>query len=357
MQKPLVSIIVPIYKVEPYLRRCIDSIVNQTYTNLEIILVDDGSPDDSPRICDEYAARDNRIIVIHQENGGLSDARNAGLKKSKGDYIYFVDSDDWLDKNAIKILYDIIKASASDIVIGNYITTNESGIFEQEKKNVQTEKKSLYSLLKYHQYGNPFFTQAVVAWNKLIKRDIAQRWPFPKGTICEDHYVTYKYYYSAKKIILTNVQTYYYRTRKGSIVSDLAKKPIQDKIIQHDYLRKRIDFFLKVDRPDIASLFTEYYTRNALYLYKKKCEGSIDSLEIRNYSSFIRSNFFIKFAVNHLKLFLIVYKAFQVILPDESLTNLLYGKKSGIEGIIWRRLHLPNTQIRKKLFKNQINRD
>lgn len=357
MQNPLVSIIVPIYKVEPYLRRCLDSIVNQTYTNLEIILVDDGSPDGCPQICDEYAAKDKRIVVIHKENGGLSDARNAGLDICKGEYIFFIDSDDWIKTDTIEFLYKITQDKKSNIVIGDYITTTETGFHQKQSTSKHIIEMSLFNLLKCHQPGHSLFTQAVVAWNKLIKRDIAQRWTFPKGSICEDHYVTYKYYYSAKKVILTNVQTYYYRTRKGSIVSDLAKKPIQDKIIQHDYLRKRIDFFLKVDRPDIASLFTEYYTRNALYLYKKKCEGSIDSLEIRNYSSFIRSNFFIKFAVNHLKLFLIVYKAIQVILPDESLTNILYGKKSGIEGIIWRRLHLPNTQIRKKLFKNQINRD
>ena len=96
MKQPLVSVIVPIYKVEPYLRRCLDSIVKQTYTNLEIILVDDGSPDGCPQICDEYAARDKRIVVIHKDNGGLSDARNAGLDICKGEYISFIDSDDWV---------------------------------------------------------------------------------------------------------------------------------------------------------------------------------------------------------------------------------------------------------------------
>ena len=105
---PLVSIIVPIYKVEPYLRRCLDSIVNQTYTNLEIILVDDGSPDNCPQTCDEYAAKDNRIIVIHKENGGLSDARNIGLDIWKGDYISFVDSDDWVEKKYIEIFKNLV---------------------------------------------------------------------------------------------------------------------------------------------------------------------------------------------------------------------------------------------------------
>lgn len=109
MYTPLVSIIVPIYKVEPYLRRCVDSIVCQTYTNLEIILVDDGSPDTCPQICDEYANKDKRIVVIHKKNGGLSDARNAGLNSCKGEYISFIDSDDYVDYDFIESLIEPIK--------------------------------------------------------------------------------------------------------------------------------------------------------------------------------------------------------------------------------------------------------
>ena len=120
MKQPLVSVIVPIYKVEPYLRRCLDSIVKQTYTNLEIILVDDGSPDGCPQICDEYAARDKRIIVIHKKNGGLSDARNAGLDICKGEYISFVDSDDWTNENYIANLLDIITKN-NMLICDNYI--------------------------------------------------------------------------------------------------------------------------------------------------------------------------------------------------------------------------------------------
>ena len=109
MPPPLISIIVPIYKVEPYLRRCLDSIVSQTYTNLEIILVDDGSPDDCPQICDEYAAKDIRITVIHKDNGGLSDARNAGTLIAKGNYIYYIDSDDELPPDTISVMINQLK--------------------------------------------------------------------------------------------------------------------------------------------------------------------------------------------------------------------------------------------------------
>ena len=120
MPQPLVSIIIPIYKVEPYLRCCLDSIVNQTYTNLEIILVDDGSPDGCPKICDEYAAKDNRIVVIHKENGGLSDARNAGLDVYKGDYVYFIDSDDIIPSNCIYALFEILSKENADIASSSF---------------------------------------------------------------------------------------------------------------------------------------------------------------------------------------------------------------------------------------------
>lgn len=135
MPHPLVSIIVPIYKVEPYLRRCIDSIVNQTYTNLEIILVDDGSPDSCPQICDEYAAKDNRFVVIHKENGGLSDARNAGLDICKGDYIYFLDGDDFLGKEVIACLHHhITKKDNTAIAIG-YFTSFHNDQYSTYRKD------------------------------------------------------------------------------------------------------------------------------------------------------------------------------------------------------------------------------
>lgn len=122
MIQPLISIIVPIYKVEPYLRRCLDSIINQTYTNLEIILVDDGSPDGCPAICDEYAAKDKRIIVIHKENGGLSDARNAGLDICKGEFIYFLDSDDYIGNATINDLYQHIEKDKQCAIAIGYFT-------------------------------------------------------------------------------------------------------------------------------------------------------------------------------------------------------------------------------------------
>ncbi len=113
--KPLISIIIPVYNVEQYLHRCVDSVLNQTYKNLEIILVNDGSPDNCPFICDEYAKKDKRIIVVHKENGGLSSARNAGLEIVQGEYISFIDSDDWIHENYIEILYKNLHEKKADI--------------------------------------------------------------------------------------------------------------------------------------------------------------------------------------------------------------------------------------------------
>ena len=125
----LVSIIVPVYKVEKYLDKCIESIVGQTYENLEIILVDDGSPDNCPAMCDRWAEKDSRIKVIHKENGGLSSARNAGLDACTGEYIYFLDSDDYIAENCIEMLFNTIISDGSDMCIGNLMSVDESENF------------------------------------------------------------------------------------------------------------------------------------------------------------------------------------------------------------------------------------
>lgn len=215
MQNPLVSIIVPIYKVEPYLRRCLDSIVNQTYTNLEIILVDDGSPDNCPKICDEYAAKDKRIIVIHKENGGLSDARNAGLDICKGEYISFVDSDDWVEDRYIEVLIENAQKEGADVVIGENIQTE--GCSKQSEKNVSIKTFTSNEALKHLFSQNHIaFT---VSWGKLYKKSLFTSLRFPLGKYHEDEFTTYILFYNSKKIVYTSEILYYYYQRADSIVS------------------------------------------------------------------------------------------------------------------------------------------
>ena len=215
MTTPLISIIVPIYKVEPYLRRCLDSIVNQTYTNLEIILVDDGSPDGCPQICDEYAVKDKRIIVIHKENGGLSAARNAGLDICKGEYISFIDSDDWVSEKYIKTLFNISTKENADIAIGEYISTSGNILKEQNSIFIKTfsSKEALFRLFSKNN------TTYTISCAKLYKRELFSSLRFPIGKYHEDEFTTYILFYNSKKIVYTSEILYYYYQRAGSIVS------------------------------------------------------------------------------------------------------------------------------------------
>lgn len=216
MHQPLISIIIPIYKVEPYLRRCLDSIVNQTYTNLEIILVDDGSPDGCPHICDEYAAKDNRIVAIHKKNGGLSDARNAGLDICKGEYISFIDSDDWVDEKYIEILLDLAIKENADIAIGENIQT--SGICNKlnniSKTQIYSSKEALYHLFTHNHIA---FT---ISCGKLYKKELFSNLHFPIGKFHEDEFTTYILLYRSKEIVYTNRILYYYFRHSNSITGN-----------------------------------------------------------------------------------------------------------------------------------------
>ena len=238
MSQPLVSIIVPIYKVEPYLRRCLDSIVNQTYTNLEIILVDDGSPDGCPQICDEYAAKDNRIVVIHKENGGLSDARNAGLDICKGEYISFVDSDDWVDEKYIEILLDLAIKENADIAVGKHEKTTNN-IASQTV--LQSEYSSLNSIQAIENLFGKNSLTFTVSWGKIYKRNLWKSLRFPKGKLYEDAYLSHILYDLSKKICFSNNVIYYYFQRPNSIMG-MTKDPIhalEPQILLYKYLMKR----------------------------------------------------------------------------------------------------------------------
>lgn len=217
MNKPLISIIIPIYKVESYLRRCLDSIVHQTYTNLEIILVDDGSPDNCPQICDEYAAKDNRIVVIHKENGGLSDARNAGLDICKGEYISFVDSDDWVSSEYISELYSSIEIGCADIAIVNHKHVTDAPVKKVSKKHytkLLSRQQALFILIaRQHQ---PFVT----SWGKLYRSNLFSNIRFPIGKYHEDEFTSHLLFNVASKVIYSKRIMYFYYQRANSITKE-----------------------------------------------------------------------------------------------------------------------------------------
>jgi len=190
MQNPLISIIIPIYKVEDYIRCCIDSILSQTYKNLEIILVDDGSPDNCGSVCEEYSLKDKRIKVIYKKNGGLSSARNAGLDIASGEYIGFVDSDDWIENDMYESLYNAIIFHKADIsVCGRYIASGNkiTTISDSEKAEVFTRCEALSELVLDEYSGMKNF-----AWDKLYKKELFDNVRYPEGKCYEDIFTTYK---------------------------------------------------------------------------------------------------------------------------------------------------------------------
>lgn len=205
----LISVIVPVYKVEKYLQECIDSIIAQTYTNLEIILVDDGSPDSCGRICDEYAEKDNRIKVIHQKNCGVSIARNAGLNNAIGDYIGFVDSDDYLESNMFEELYNCLKTYGSDIAIcGVKKFEKSSRSFFYGNKTID-KSEFLQALLKED--------IASFLCNKLFKKELFDGIRFPEGEVFEDIKIFHLIGEKVSSVSLTDGTFYNYRIREGSI--------------------------------------------------------------------------------------------------------------------------------------------
>lgn len=210
----LISVIVPVYKVEEYLRRCIDSIINQTYKNLEIILVDDGSPDNCGKICDEYAKKDDRINVIHKENGGLSDARNAGIDIANGKYITFIDSDDYVSEDYVEFLYSLIKENNADISMGKHFIIYKNDIINTgtDLKNILKPKEALEKML----YSNDL---DVSAWAKLYKKELFQNIKYPKGRLYEDAATTYKLIDKSKIIAFYSKPIYYYVIRDNSITN------------------------------------------------------------------------------------------------------------------------------------------
>ena len=216
----LISVIVPVYKVEKYLDRCVQSIVDQTYRNLEIILVDDGSPDNCGAMCDAWAEKDPRFKVIHKVNGGLSDARNAGMAMATGEYIAFVDSDDWLHKEYVSLLYRAAKKYDVSLSACDYLITsggNEIDAFDEPELERHTAAQALEMLTNNRGYR-------AVAWNKLYHRSLLEGETYPVGRYHEDEFFSYRIMDKAENLAYVNAPLYYYFQRTGSIMQSASIK-------------------------------------------------------------------------------------------------------------------------------------
>lgn len=211
MENILISVIVPVYKVERYLDECVESILAQTYRNLEVILVDDGSPDNCPRMCDAWAEKDRRVKVIHKENGGLSSARNAGLDIARGDYIGFVDSDDWIRSDMYEIMLGALKASDKKMAC----CSDQKTIETVEGEAGQIEELSIERALE-----RVFrFEEGISVWRRLYEKTIFEGIRFPLGEVNEDCPILIPLTMRAGGMVHVRERLYYYRTREGSITA------------------------------------------------------------------------------------------------------------------------------------------
>lgn len=224
MESDLISVIVPVYKTEPYLAKCIESILDQTYSNLEIILVDDGSPDNCGNICDEFAKKDSRIVVIHQKNGGLSNARNSALNIAKGNYIGFVDSDDYIDLNMYESMFNSIKKYKTNIACVGIIREDERHSFKQiircpNKEIEYSDEESIEEILYSRNIG-------ISVWSKLFEKNIFEKIRFPVGETNEDACIMIDLM-EGKKVVHTGIPLYHYLVHEGSITNVYKEKTAQ----------------------------------------------------------------------------------------------------------------------------------
>ena len=210
----LISVIIPVYNVKPYLRMCADSVFSQTFRNLEIIFVDDGSTDGSGELCDELAAEDPRVRVIHQENGGLSAARNTGIDASTGAYLYFLDSDDAISPVTIVHLWTACVRTKADAAVGDFIRFSEEAVPEERRKFTSQAfgtEEALRRMLMNEGFGHQ-------AWGKLFRRGLWEKYRYPKGLLYEDYAVIYDVMMGAEKVAAVTDALYFYRMQAGSIM-------------------------------------------------------------------------------------------------------------------------------------------
>lgn len=262
-----ISVIIPVYKVEQYLNQCVLSVTKQSYHQLEILLVDDGSPDQCGMMCDEWAKKDQRIKVIHKENGGLSDARNAGLNASRGTYIAFVDSDDFIAPTMMEELLTALRQEKAYISECNYTCFTDSLPKEDNKVHKQTTgytaEEALSLLLDEH-------TFKYTVWNKLYRREIFRSLRFEIGKLHEDVFFTYQAFGISERIAKIENPLYFYRQRSGSIMGSEFSVRNLDSL----EARKQQYLYMKNNFPALSEKAQSQVLRNCLYLGQKALNGS-----------------------------------------------------------------------------------
>lgn len=263
---PLISVIVPVYKVEQYLRRCVDSILGQTFTDFELVLVDDGSPDRCGEICEEYAKLDSRIIVIHRENGGLSAARNTGMDwafaNSDSQWLFFVDSDDFIHPESLKVLLDAAQSHGTDISIGGFARTPGAVPEIADAKMIPQLWDTKELFLKHN-------VNAVVAWGKLYRKALWADIRYPVGKLHEDEFTTYKLLFRCPMLSYTPAPLYgYFVNEAGIMGADWSPRRLDGV----EAFRERLDYFQTMADSTLLRYAAESYVNLAAHQYEQAAD-------------------------------------------------------------------------------------
>ena len=259
-RSPLISVIVPVYKVEAYLGRCVDSLLTQTYENLEIILVDDGSPDNSGKLCDDYAARAPRIRVIHKENGGLSSARNAGIDAARGEYLGFVDSDDWLDEHTYEWLMDMaLTENVKLVCAGRYDFSSWTG---EKTVGLCPKKREIISGEELARRIFRWDNVDSAAGDKLYHRSLFRDLRYPLGVVSEDIPVTYRTALAAGRVGMLDRPVYYYFHRDGSITT----AGFTPRAFQPSGHTEKILEYIRREHPSLEAYATAFHVNHLGYV-------------------------------------------------------------------------------------------
>jgi glycosyltransferase involved in cell wall biosynthesis len=314
----LVSVIVPVYNVEEYLARCINSIIVQTYTHLEIILVDDGSFDNSPAICNDFAHKDQRITVIHKSNGGLSSARNIGIDIAKGDFIGFVDSDDFVENDMFeKLLEGCIKNDSYVSMCGRYNYFNEGSkvsVFTLSKQEIWTDRQTIHNLLLWNNIDSS-------SCDKLFHKDLFKNTRFPIGTLSEDVAIVPHILSKTHSLVHIGSAKYYYNYRHGSISRSGFSREQMNVLTVH----KETADFLKNKYPELSNQADSFYLKVFLKVYHdfysqnneitgSNCKQEIEDLARSQFRSILTNRYIhIRVKIIFLLIFFKIFKYFKKI--------------------------------------------
>ena len=285
-QQPKISVIIPVYKCEEYIEACVNSILNQTFTNFEIILVDDGSPDNSGKLCDQLAEKNNKIVVLHQKNQGQAAARNNGVKIARGEWLHFVDSDDLIHPQMLERLYNAVIENNVNLAMCSAVQDEKLPDDFYAEKKVEFKNLEMNENNFLHLYSHLYYYWVV--WGKLIHKSIYEKHPLTEGRIYEDNAIVCKWLYEAKKVALTNEQLYFYRINtKSTINSDFSLKKMDSLWA----IEEQIKFYENTNFNKLKKELYRHYAVSCAKMYYRLLENKDWTEEAKKLKKELRSFF------------------------------------------------------------------